>query len=159
MPKYRKKPVVVEALRWAGDINDWPEMWDFINAPDTDIERYGCDPQGRIKIETLEGVMTASPGDWVIRGVKGEIYPCKPDIFEATYDPVEPLDAQQTPSTGAVVSRPPRLDATPRASEPSKLPEGAYMAVPGDGGWTWYRVCGGRLMAASRPLDLQQPTA
>jgi hypothetical protein len=42
----------------------------------------------KISIITLEGIMEASPGDWVIRGVKGELYPCKPDIFEATYDPV-----------------------------------------------------------------------
>jgi hypothetical protein len=45
---------------------------------------------GALIIHTLEGAMTASVGDWIIRGVKGEFYPCKPDIFEATYEPVEP---------------------------------------------------------------------
>lgn len=60
MVLYRKKPVVIEAYQ-------------------TDVE---------IKIETLEGVMTANPGDWIITGVKGEKYPCKPDIFEATYEAV-----------------------------------------------------------------------
>lgn len=58
--KYRKKPVVIEAYQ-------------------TDVE---------VKIETLEGVMTANPGDFVITGVKGEVYPCKPDIFWATYEEV-----------------------------------------------------------------------
>jgi hypothetical protein len=46
---------------------------------------------GSLNIVTLEGVMRADPGDWIIRGVKGELYPCKPDIFAATYEPVDPL--------------------------------------------------------------------
>lgn len=61
MPKYRKKPVVIEAER-------------------TDVP---------VTIETLEGVMLAEPGDWIITGVAGERYPCKPHIFEQTYEPVE----------------------------------------------------------------------
>lgn len=61
MAQYRKKPVVIEAYQ-------------------TDVE---------VQIPTLEGTMTASPGDWIITGVKGERYPCKPDIFEATYDLVD----------------------------------------------------------------------
>jgi len=75
--KFRKKPVVIEAFRWSHDpIPEW----------------LGSDPYEDgvpLKIATLEGVMTAQPGDWIIRGVKGEIYPCKPDIFEATYEAVE----------------------------------------------------------------------
>ncbi len=62
MPKYRKKPVVIEATR-----NDTTEP---------------------ISISTLEGIMIADPGDWIIVGVKGERYPCKPDVFEATYEAV-----------------------------------------------------------------------
>jgi hypothetical protein len=78
--KYRKKPVVIEAVHWTGD--NLSEIQAF------------C-PQARIvfgfgvAIDTLEGTMMASGGDWIIRGVKGEFYPCKPDIFEATYEQVE----------------------------------------------------------------------
>jgi hypothetical protein len=92
--KFRKKPVVIEAvqLRW----DNWNEMCAHTGADNTE----GCyiDAAGNItddtnarmglKIPTLEGVMLAVEGDWVIRGVKGELYPCKPDIFEATYEPV-----------------------------------------------------------------------
>lgn len=61
MSKFRKRPVVIEAER-------------------TDVA---------VEITTLEGIMRADPGDWIITGIKGERYPCKPDIFEATYEPVE----------------------------------------------------------------------
>jgi hypothetical protein len=84
--KFRKKPVVIEAWQYAG-----PESHDAI-----DIARW-CGGVIRVStsgppvfvIATLEGNHTASPGDWIIRGVQGEFYPCKPDIFEATYEPVE----------------------------------------------------------------------
>lgn len=79
---YRKKPVVVEArqLDPRGDYDTACAVvrWCGGKAVDEGIE-----------ITTLEGTMIASPGDWVIRGVKGEFYPCKPDIFEATYELVE----------------------------------------------------------------------
>ncbi len=88
--KFRKKPVVIEAvqLRW----DTWSEMCDFANVGRLEEGH----PQGvelsdnriGMNIPTLEGVMLASEGDWIIRGVKGELYPCKPDIFEATYEPV-----------------------------------------------------------------------
>jgi hypothetical protein len=80
--KFRKKPVVIEAVQWTGDMLDAETITSF--AGDTMIGFHG----DKISIITLEGIMEASPGDWVIRGVKGELYPCKPDIFEATYDPV-----------------------------------------------------------------------
>lgn len=76
--QYRKKPVVIEAIKWTGDNADVIEAW----AGET-WERPGDDA---LFIETLEGTMTASLGDWIIQGVQGEFYPCKPDIFEATYD-------------------------------------------------------------------------
>jgi hypothetical protein len=85
MPMFRKKPVVIEAFRWnpSGAAIDVPH-W-FMSRFCWDI-----DPRQEIlKITTLEGVMEARPGDWIIKGVKGEIYPCKPDIFEATYEAVE----------------------------------------------------------------------
>jgi hypothetical protein len=80
MPKFRKKPVVIEAFQWTGKERpqDWPE-WA------TKVVLLG----GRdLAVETLEGTMHADLGDWIIRGVKGEQYPCKPDIFYATYEPV-----------------------------------------------------------------------
>lgn len=81
--KYRKKPVVIEAVLWGGSYfhEDWPD-W-FHSAMQADAMRV----HGKLlHISTLEGVMLANVGDMVIQGVKGEIYPCKPDIFEATYE-------------------------------------------------------------------------
>jgi hypothetical protein len=79
MNKYRKKPVVIDA---------WPWPWDELTDPKVIkyIKEKGipfC-----AGIETLEGRMIAGEGDWIIKGVKGEYYPCKPDIFEATYEVV-----------------------------------------------------------------------
>ena len=94
--KFRKKPVVIEAVQWTG-----ANLFDVISftdgPPDTRGDHAGMmwdnyrdlvDREG-LKIFTLEGTMLATPGDWIIRGVKGELYPCKPDIFEATYERVE----------------------------------------------------------------------
>jgi len=87
---FRKKPVVIEAVQWLGtnllevirftgqnasaDHFKWEEYEDLV----------ACEG---LKIFTLEGAMLASHGDWIIKGVKGEFYPCKPDIFAATYEP------------------------------------------------------------------------
>ena len=95
--KFRKKPVVIEAFqmtkkhRWEGD---WPEWlmtaWNknpgevgslFLDSHDPDYER--------LVIGTLEGIHRVDWNDWIIQGIKGELYPCKPDIFEATYDEVK----------------------------------------------------------------------
>lgn len=85
--RYRKKPVVIEAMRYTGSVENCHAVHAFLGyehvAEDDDI----CDTG--ISIETLEGEMTASPGDWIIKGVQGEFYPCKPDIFAATYEPAE----------------------------------------------------------------------
>ena len=92
MAKYRKKPVVVEAIQYKGegnigdkrgDVPDW--IWraleeGFLKA---------TNGTGPLVIDTMEGKMTVSPNDWIIKGVIGEIYPCKPDIFEQTYELVE----------------------------------------------------------------------
>lgn len=83
MAKFKKKPVVIEAIRYGGD-----ENFNFVRifvGNDTPLHRLGDSMLG---IETLEGVMKVSPGDWIIKGIKGEFYPCKPDIFEQTYEPV-----------------------------------------------------------------------
>lgn len=80
MTKYRKKPVEIEAIVWTGD--NLAEALSFVNTGD--VGKSG----DRFVIKTLEGDMTASPGDFIIRGVQGEFYPCKPDIFDATYEEV-----------------------------------------------------------------------
>lgn len=83
MGAYRKKPVVIEAFQWTGDANQIDDPVWIVEAIKTGKVIVGKD---LLQIETLEGVMEAKPGDWIIQGVKGEIYPCKPDIFEATYE-------------------------------------------------------------------------
>lgn len=82
--KFRKKPVVIEAVQYAP--TDIQKIWDEFGAADI----YGPTEQtDSAFISTLEGRMEVRPGDWIIRGVKGELYPCKPDIFALTYEPVE----------------------------------------------------------------------
>ena len=86
MAQYRKKPVVIEAIQLTAETVQ--ECYDFVGAKGNFPEcGMGIDPaDGQFKITTLEGVHTASVGDWIIKGVNGEFYPCKPDIFEKTYD-------------------------------------------------------------------------
>ena len=87
MKKYRKKPVVIEAIQWDGS----PEAaYCITHIQGFDGRRiYWLDPaEDGLLIDTLEGAMTANLGDWIIKGIKGEIYPCKPDIFEMTYEEV-----------------------------------------------------------------------
>ena len=84
MWKYRKKPIVIEAFEWlphspAVDTPGW--FFDACMAKTAYPE-----DDGTLSITTLEGVMSAQVHDWIIRGVKGELYPCKPDIFAATYE-------------------------------------------------------------------------
>lgn len=81
--KYRKKPVVVEAVQWTGD--NIHEIYLFSGRPDFFVER----PGDLLTIETPEGNMKAKYGDYIIKGVAGELYPCKPDIFKETYEPAE----------------------------------------------------------------------
>ncbi|MDH6460133.1 hypothetical protein M2302_000284 [Micromonospora sp. A200] len=86
--KFRKKPVEIEAVQLTRD--QFAAARDFI--PADQFGGGGTDERGRayLLISTLEGTMRADEGDWVIRGVHGEHYPCKPAIFEATYEPVTP---------------------------------------------------------------------
>ncbi len=93
--KFMKRPVVIEAIRYTGDAREAieftgksPEFDKWFSSME-EYERHVEADGGVFKIFTLEGVMEAHPGDWIIRGVKGEHYPCKPDIFEATYDQVD----------------------------------------------------------------------
>lgn len=88
--KVRKKPVVVDAIEYTGknvvDILSWADGWDL---SDTVSYPYYLEAEDQLMIHTLEGQMKANPGDWIIRGPKGEFYPCKPDIFQITYDILE----------------------------------------------------------------------
>lgn len=87
MAKYRKKPVVIEAVQWTG--HNISEICKFT---DRDVNHLlSC---GELYIKTLEGVHHASVGDYIIKGVKGEFYPCKPDIFAQTYEPADSEDPE-----------------------------------------------------------------
>jgi hypothetical protein len=108
MAKYRKKPVVIEAHRWYVN-GDHPEDGDpkregrivrYFRRPEPEyagqtLHSCGVRWHEHGWIDTLEGGHTVCPGDWIIKGIKGEFYPCKPDIFEATYEPVD-----RTPGEG-----------------------------------------------------------
>jgi hypothetical protein len=95
--KFRKKPVVIEAFQYDGDLRDSKGN---IYIPEWAMEKFdegvmfydsldSESPPCELFIRTLEGIHHVSVGDFVIQGVKGEIYPCKPDIFEKTYEPAE----------------------------------------------------------------------
>lgn len=86
MPKFRKKPVEVEALQYKNDAESIAEIHDFVNG--TISVDYSKEPP-ILKIPTLEGEMKAKPGDYIIKGVEGEFYPCRSDIFDKTYEKVE----------------------------------------------------------------------
>jgi thiol-disulfide isomerase/thioredoxin len=120
MAKFRKKPVVIEAvqLRWT----TWCEVCEFLGdiispanpAREIPAEQASdtCGEVGSffiaLTIPTLEGDHTALHGDWIIRGVKGEFYPCKPDIFAATYESVE--DAEKAVDGKRLLARQREID-------------------------------------------------
>lgn len=80
--KYRKKPVVIDAVQW--NSRNLSEIQ--LSLGIEEVQQELCSDQ--LVIPTLEGNMIANPGDYIIKGIKGEFYPCKPDIFEATYEPI-----------------------------------------------------------------------
>jgi len=83
--QFRKKPVVIDAMLWDGSVGSANAIVKWIG----DGARFHQGTGGeQIAIPTLEGVMSARSGDWIIRGVQGEFYLCKPDIFSATYEAV-----------------------------------------------------------------------
>ena len=86
MAKFRKRPVVIEAVQFWPESEPWP---DGVSGGDQGNGQWVA------WIETLEGDMDVSAGDWIITGVRGERYPCKPDIFELTYEPIETEGARE----------------------------------------------------------------
>jgi len=101
MARYRKKPVVIEAVQvaaavyngktWNGSLFKCEVVPQWVEDAFSNgiITVHPSDQDyALLAIKAVEGTMIAQPGDWIIRGVKGELYPCKPDIFEATYEPV-----------------------------------------------------------------------
>ena len=88
MPKYRKKPVVIEAMYINGGFGNFDDIceWAGIDFNANSSPLHGV---VEIFIDTMEGEMKANQGDYIIKGVKGEFYPCKPDIFEMTYELLE----------------------------------------------------------------------
>lgn len=96
MPKFRKKPVTIEAIQWTGENlaevleftgkhPNWGKWFDSFEEYEAHVNAH----DKIFKIKTLEGTHEASPGDWIIKGVEGEFYPCKPRIFATTYDLVD----------------------------------------------------------------------
>ena len=97
MPRFRKKPVVIEAVQYDGTKECFDRLWDWL-CPSGDTLKspvhHDSDEDGdrfdTLFVDTLEGPdIIAKSGDWIIKGVAGEVYPCKPNVFEATYDPVD----------------------------------------------------------------------
>lgn len=89
MAKYRKRPVVVEAMQFVGDSDSYNKIREFAKGKIDLWEGRPINPKSLIMVRTLEGNMIASCGDYIIKGVNGEFYPCKPNIFEKTYEIVE----------------------------------------------------------------------
>lgn len=126
MPKFRKKPVEIEAVQWLAT----KASWDAILA-------MGCPTMpgimetGTFLIPTLEGDMTASKGDWIIKGVSSEFYPCKPDIFEKTYDLVEEKSMSETKEKDATfpTAAPPQTDLDRAGQEANDADEQAKKDV------------------------------
>lgn len=85
MAKFRKKPVFIEAMQFTEDAKN--RVFNWVTC--TRVADFDSAGKPTLRIATLEGEMTATIGDWIIRGVKGEFYPCKPDIFAETYEAVD----------------------------------------------------------------------
>lgn len=90
--RYRKKPILIEAIQWDGSYESQGQIVTWSKGA---VSGW-FDGAYHLVVETLEGTMRAEVGDWIIRGVQGEFYPCKPDIFEATYSKVLDDGEQQT---------------------------------------------------------------
>jgi hypothetical protein len=115
MQTFRKKPVTIQAIQWDGSIKSGEQIAALLPAVSLHAEKDDPRPP-RLSIVTLEGVMIARVGDWIIQGVAGEVYPCKPDIFAATYEPVTCGGVRLAPCTKEHASETPGTLARPRQS-------------------------------------------
>ena len=95
--RFRKKPVEIEAIQFNGSLESYRNIVDALQIPENEIVFDSFNME--INIQTLEGIITAAPNDWVIKGIAGEFYPCKPDIFEMTYEEID-TDIQLCPVCG-----------------------------------------------------------
>jgi hypothetical protein len=96
--KYQKKPIVVEAVQWTGyNLEEVKEFAKYVvyEIYDAGWKAGVCPPSTKITLQTLEGVMTVQQNDYIIKGINGEFYPCKPDIFEKTYDEIKTGEATE----------------------------------------------------------------
>lgn len=110
MAKYRKKPVVVDAWQWTGEDEQEAPEW-VVDYIESTCQPFVVDKFGDVVmlIETMEGIMTANQGDYIIRGVQGEIYPCKSDIFEQTHELVGEYEneiAQVVSDINKIINKP-----------------------------------------------------
>lgn len=106
--KYKKKPIVIEAFQWTGgleQIEDPEWIVSEMKSGRIQVHEHSIHPCV-MKIQTLEGELQAKPGDYIIRGIKGEIYPCKADIFDLTYENVieNEIEARKHPYDGKICS-------------------------------------------------------
>lgn len=85
--KYVKKPIIIEAMVFEDTVDCLAELSDFMDNQNVRVSYR--EPEPKLLIETLEGTMSANEGDYIIKGISGEFYPCKPDIFNKTYEEVK----------------------------------------------------------------------
>ena len=92
--RYRKKPVEIDAIRFDGTVESYDKIVKEFDCKSikyvSDTAYFNCSTLGILNIPTMEGTMVALPGDFIIKGGIGELYPCKPEVFHATYGKVEP---------------------------------------------------------------------
>lgn len=172
MAKFRKKPVVVEARWFDGRLRPDPDtdgMMDWFSKEDIDLAKWcGGDLRAQIdgwmNINTLEGVMKAYSGDWIIKGVNGEFYPCKPDIFEKTYEPVErhedtvPLDAERVERAAKAITsiwNKPSANPTAFPASAETLARAALTAAAGSEESTMYYTATQEVYDVSGTLDTE----
>jgi len=117
--RFRKKPVVIDAVRWTGsNVDEVLTLVDFDKLP-SDCVRILTPSDGTLSVRTLEWTMTAMRGDWIIRGVLGEIYPCKPDMFASAYE-ADPIKGDGIiDDTEAIQAA---TDATTKPDAPQMIP-------------------------------------
>lgn len=119
MEKYRKKPIIIEAVKVEDNFDSIKEallfMGEVVDLKGNNYQMFEqfchhCHKQGGLTIETLEGDMLASFGDMIIKGVNGEYYPCKPDIFEKTYEKIQEQNGSEVNLSHLQIVMPSRFD-------------------------------------------------